>query len=139
MTMKHTIPFAIFAMAGFAIALAVRTEPDPEKPAFTTQAKRHPPPKSGAGLLVDLGNEVCPVMKNKVDAEFFVEWNHLKVGFCCPGCDKRFLKNPEKTLDDAGVEWREAAAAIKAYMDASDEHKAHMLMKLKQRWKVVRQ
>ncbi len=139
MTMKHAIPFVLFAMAGFAVALAVRPAPETSKPASPKQAKKPPAPKPGAGLLVDLGNEVCPVMKNEVDAESFVEWNHLKVGFCCPGCDKRFLKSPEKTLDDAGVEWREATAAIKAYMDASDKHKSHMLMKLKQRWKVVRQ
>ena len=137
--MKHVIPFVLFAMAGFAIALALRSAPEPKEPASTAQPKKPAPPKPGADLLVDLGNEVCPVMKNEVDAESFVEWNHLKVGFCCPGCDKRFLKNPEKTLDDAGIEWREAAAAISAYMDASDEHKPHMLMKLKQRWKVVRQ
>ena len=137
--MKHAIPFVLFAMAGFAIALAVRPGPDPEEPAPITHAKKPPPSKPGAGLLVDLGNGICPVMQNEVDAESFVEWNHLKVGFCCPGCDKRFLKNPEKTLDDAGIKWRDAAAAISAYMDASGEHKAHMLMQLKQRWKVVRQ
>ena len=137
--MKHAIPFVLFAMAGFAIALAVRPEPDPKKPVSTTQAKKPPPPTPGAGLLVDLGNGTCPVMKNEVDAESFVEWNHLKVGFCRPGCDKRFLKNPEKSLDEAGIKWRDAAAAIKAYTEASDEHKAHMLMQLKKRWKVVRQ
>ena len=38
--MKHAIPFVLFAMAGFAIALAVRPGPDPEEPAPITHATR---------------------------------------------------------------------------------------------------
>jgi len=42
-------------------------------------------------------NKVCPVMGNKVDVEGpTIEYNGKLYGFCCPGCDAKFEKNPEK-------------------------------------------
>jgi len=42
-------------------------------------------------------NKVCPVMGNKVDVYGpTVEYNGKLYGFCCPGCDAKFEKNPEK-------------------------------------------
>lgn len=42
-------------------------------------------------------NAVCPVLGNEVDGETeLVEYNGKYYGFCCPGCDTRFKKNPEK-------------------------------------------
>lgn len=42
-------------------------------------------------------NMVCPVMGNKVDVDGpTVEYNGKLYGFCCPGCDAKFEKNPEK-------------------------------------------
>jgi len=42
-------------------------------------------------------NKVCPVMGNKVDIDGpTVEYNGKLYGFCCPGCDAKFEKNPEK-------------------------------------------
>lgn len=42
-------------------------------------------------------NKVCPVMGNKVDVDGpTVEYNGKLYGFCCPGCDAKFEKNPEK-------------------------------------------
>ena len=42
-------------------------------------------------------NKVCPVMGNKVDPDGpTVEYNGKLYGFCCPGCDAKFAKNPEK-------------------------------------------
>lgn len=42
-------------------------------------------------------NTVCPVLGNEVDSETeLVEYNGKYYGFCCPGCDTRFKKNPEK-------------------------------------------
>ena len=42
-------------------------------------------------------NKVCPVMGNKVDVEGpTIEYNGKLYGFCCPGCDTKFEKNPEK-------------------------------------------
>ena len=42
-------------------------------------------------------NKVCPVMGNKVDPDGpTVEYNGKLYAFCCPGCDAKFEKNPEK-------------------------------------------
>lgn len=93
----------------------------------------------GAGLLVDLGNTRCPVMGGDVVDEHFIEWNHLRVGFCCPGCDGRFLKDPEKALDSTEVDWREAARAVEDYLFAEGAHKGHKLEEIRKRWKVLRE
>lgn len=42
-------------------------------------------------------NKVCPVKGNQVDEESpTVEYNGKVYGFCCPGCDSKFKKDPEK-------------------------------------------
>jgi len=42
-------------------------------------------------------NKVCPVKGDKVDEDTpTVEYNGKLYGFCCPGCDTKFAKNPEK-------------------------------------------
>ena len=46
---------------------------------------------------LQIWNKVCPVMGNKVDPDGpTVEYNGKLYGFCCPGCDAKFAKNPEK-------------------------------------------
>jgi YHS domain-containing protein len=44
--------------------------------------------------------KVCPIMKNPIDEEAYVESQGQKVYFCCPGCDKKFLKDPEKYFSE---------------------------------------
>jgi len=42
-------------------------------------------------------NKVCPVKGNPVEEDSpTVEYNGKVYGFCCPGCDTKFAKNPEK-------------------------------------------
>ena len=42
-------------------------------------------------------NAVCPVKGNPVEeGTATVEYNGKIYGFCCPGCDTKFAKNPEK-------------------------------------------
>lgn len=46
---------------------------------------------------LEIWNKVCPVMGNKVDVDGpTVEYSGKLYGFCCPGCDAKFEKNPEK-------------------------------------------
>jgi YHS domain-containing protein len=46
---------------------------------------------------LQIWNKVCPVMGNKVDPDGpTVEYNGKLYAFCCPGCDAKFEKNPEK-------------------------------------------
>jgi YHS domain-containing protein len=42
-------------------------------------------------------NKVCPVKGNSIEEDSpTVEYNGKLYGFCCPGCDTKFAKNPEK-------------------------------------------
>ena len=44
-------------------------------------------------------NKVCPVKGEEVDADSpTVEYNGKVYAFCCPGCDTKFAKNPEKYI-----------------------------------------
>jgi hypothetical protein len=135
----HWKLFAACLLVGLVAALGLRAalSGPVEEPPREQEATAIPAPEA-SGLLVDLGNENCPVMGGAVDGKTYEEWNHLRVGYCCPGCDRKFLVDPEGVLDDAGIEWREAAAAVKKYRDASSEHKAHALAAIEKRWKVVR-
>lgn len=52
---------------------------------------------TAAAPVLEIWNKVCPVMGNKVDVDGpTVEYNGKLYGFCCPGCDAKFEKNPEK-------------------------------------------
>lgn len=42
---------------------------------------------------------MCPVMTgNKINKDNFVEYKGKKVYFCCPGCDEKFMADPEKYI-----------------------------------------
>ena len=44
-------------------------------------------------------NKVCPVKGEEIDADApTVEYNGKVIGFCCPGCDSKFQKDPEKYM-----------------------------------------
>ena len=46
---------------------------------------------------LQIWNKVCPVKGNPVEEDSpTVEYNGKLYGFCCPGCDTKFAKNPEK-------------------------------------------
>ena len=118
--------FAAFVLIGFVVAAGIRSSAsvEPEKP-MVMKKERAP----STGLLLDLGNETCPVMGGEVNGEDYIEWNHLRVGFCCAGCDERFLADPEKALDAVSADWREAVEA------ARDGR----LDEVSKRWKVLRE
>ncbi|MBU1101316.1 MAG: YHS domain-containing protein [Bacteroidetes bacterium] len=44
-------------------------------------------------------NKYCPVRGEEIDADSpTVEYMGKTIGFCCPGCDKKFSENPEKYM-----------------------------------------
>jgi YHS domain-containing protein len=44
-------------------------------------------------------NKVCPVMGEEVDPKAPTQvYNGKVIGFCCPGCDKKFQKDPAKYI-----------------------------------------
>jgi len=64
---------------------------------------------STATEIGGIWNKVCPVKGEEVDAEApTVEYNGKVIGFCCPGCDSKFQKDPEKymkNLNEDGTEF----------------------------------
>ena len=55
--------------------------------------------KSSETASLQIWNKVCPVKGEEIDADApTVEYNGKTIGFCCPGCDSKFQKNPEKYM-----------------------------------------
>lgn len=49
--------------------------------------------------VVQIWNKVCPVKGEEIDADApTYEYNGKVIGFCCPGCDTKFQKDPEKYM-----------------------------------------
>lgn len=65
--------------------------------------------KSSETASVQIWNKVCPVKGEEIDADApTVEYNGKVIGFCCPGCDSKFQKDPEKymkNLNEDGTEF----------------------------------
>ncbi|MBD3278007.1 MAG: hypothetical protein GF388_06895 [Candidatus Aegiribacteria sp.] len=49
--------------------------------------------------IIDLENAVCPVMGNPVQEGVYLDWEGYRIHFCCAGCDRTFLSDPETYLD----------------------------------------
>jgi len=45
--------------------------------------------------VADLENTTCPVMGDEVMEGQYVDWQGYRVHFCCAGCDRTFLEDPE--------------------------------------------
>ena len=56
------------------------------------------------GTIIDLKNEKCPVMGGAAVDDVYVDWNGLRVYFCCPGCDSKFVAEPDKYLPALGID-----------------------------------
>ena len=56
----------------------------------------------------------CPVMGGNIDKKLYVEYKGKRIYFCCPGCDKEFLKDPDKymkTMEGEGIKLENAPTA----------------------------
>lgn len=56
-----------------------------------------------SGDVIDLQNTHCPIMGGPANAKVFVDYQGIRVRFCCPGCDDDFLEEPKKYLSAMGV------------------------------------
>jgi YHS domain-containing protein len=55
--------------------------------------------KSSETASLQIWNKVCPIKGEEIDADApTVEYKGKVIGFCCPGCDAKFQKDPEKYL-----------------------------------------
>ena len=43
---------------------------------------------------------LCPVMGNPINKETYIDYQGQRIYFCCAGCDKTFLKDPEKYFSE---------------------------------------
>ena len=50
------------------------------------------------GEPIALKNEKCPIMGGKVSPTVSLTYNGYKIGLCCAGCEKTFMKSPDKNL-----------------------------------------
>jgi len=102
--------FAIFSLLGvFAVAQDQPETQQKEKKECTKDSKSCCGSKESQSSMqmnestetatVQIWNKVCPVKGEEVDAEApTVEYNGKVIGFCCPGCDSKFQKDPEKYM-----------------------------------------
>jgi hypothetical protein len=60
---------------------------------FLTDAKTGKPKEA-----LDLANSECPISGEAVDEVARIEFNGMKLGFCCEKCVEAFLKDPNATL-----------------------------------------
>jgi YHS domain-containing protein len=69
--------------------------------------------------------KVCPIRKEKVDSDSFVDYKGQRIYFCCSGCDKKFLKDTEKYFKEMKVRG-EVAESIQTICPVSgDELEDH--------------
>ncbi|TWT56902.1 hypothetical protein KOR42_02570 [Thalassoglobus neptunius] len=72
-----------------------------------------------AASSVTIANEHCPIMGGKVSVEAkTVEWDGKTIGFCCDGCDEKFM-----ALSDE--EKSEKLAAAEAGSESGSDHEGH--------------
>jgi YHS domain-containing protein len=64
---------------------------------------------------IDVGNKVCPVMGEKIDAKSKVtqEYNGKNYNLCCPKCVSEFQKDPKKYAEIADKEVKATAVQAK--------------------------
>lgn len=123
--MKHTITITLFlgavivaAVATAAVRGALLTADDEPAPDLSLQPDAPesptPPPAPPAEPregeppaepeIIDLKNEKCPVMGGTAQENVYLDYEGVRVHFCCPGCDKTFQSDPAKYLRVLGIE-----------------------------------
>lgn len=55
-------------------------------------------PVAGSEAVVDVGNTICPISGDKVNAKATAVYQGKRYAFCCENCVAKFKKNPEKYL-----------------------------------------
>ena len=60
--------------------------------------------KSAAVDIIDLKNEICPVMGGKALPDVYTDYEGVRIHWCCPGCDSTFKKDPKTYLKKLGID-----------------------------------
>ena len=82
--------FAGVLLIGLTVLLGCNSNaPEPKHEAVKTAAP-------AAQIAQPPEQTICPVMGGKIDRNVYTEYKGQRVYFCCAGCEKKFLANPEK-------------------------------------------
>lgn len=94
----------ITAAASAALALLVafsgcqKETPTAREQMQQTPTQEHASVDPAQDEPVAVEQTTCPVMGGAINKAVFVEYQGKKVYFCCAGCEKDFLANPEKYI-----------------------------------------
>ena len=57
---------------------------------------------SGYVLATEEGQpqKLCPIMGGEIDKSAYLDHEGKRVYFCCPGCKKTFMENPDKYIKE---------------------------------------
>jgi YHS domain-containing protein len=94
--------FLIILFITAFVSVETMTQENPEEnneeTQINTEVKMEKPEETMSNSEeLKIWNKVCPVQGNAVEDDTpTVEYNGKLYGFCCPGCDTKFAKNPEK-------------------------------------------
>lgn len=79
--------------------------------------------QQAAAMPAEMMQTTCPVMEgNPIDKDVFVEYKGKRVYFCCRGCDKKFMENPEQYLDKLPQFQEQRSEPNAAPADAGHNH-----------------
>ena len=63
--------------------------------------------KDSPGCVQSHKQTTCPIIKgSKINKNRYVDYEGKRIYFCCPGCDREFLKDPQKYMkefEEAGI------------------------------------
>ncbi|GEM_PF-2436853 len=120
-TKKGNANFVVYNGVRYEVCCASCVAP------FNKEPQKYLAQLPNKGVLVDLGNSVCPIRGGAVDKTSVVVYNGTKVHLCCPACAKEFLAAPEKYLAKAQQELKTAPSAAAATIapNAPPDAKVH--------------
>jgi YHS domain-containing protein len=96
--MKRSIFLSLILIILFSAALKPTAQEKPKKAEVKTESVEE----------VKIWNKYCPIRGGEVDPETpTVEYKGKVIGFCCPGCDEKFVKDPEKYLKNLSEDGQE--------------------------------
>ncbi len=73
-----------------------------EKKESQPAAMKQPAQEKQASVTV--AQTICPVMGGEINKDVYVDYEGQRVYFCCPGCEEKFLEDPEKYLKKMAAE-----------------------------------
>ncbi len=104
-TKKKHLVFAVLFVGLIRLNGCKKSEPAPSETSADTmqemQGQEHAAmmDKPAETVTAVVEQTTCPIMEgNAINKALFTEYKGKKVYFCCPGCEEKFKKEPEKYI-----------------------------------------